>query len=175
MDSTSGPLSALPRVVRPSVLNPDLIVQEYADLISRYNWQWFCTLTFKDPPHPETAHKKFMMWIYQINNHIYGKNWRRKGEKGVFWCRALEYHKSGVIHFHALVGNPESIHDKLKRVDAASLWNAIGGISKIDAINDTPRACYNYVSKYTSKGGLIDFSPDLQYIPHQLAALSHIK
>lgn len=172
---TEATLSANAIDTRPGVLNSELIVEGYAELISKYNWQWFCTLTFADPPHPEAANKKFMLWIHKINNYIYGKNWRRKGYQGVFWCLALEYHKTGVIHFHALLGDVESIHDKMKRITAAAIWNEIGGICKIDAINDTPSACYNYVSKYTSKGGMIDFSPHLCDIPHQVAALSHIK
>ena len=147
--------------------------QGYCHLLQKYDWQWFVTLTFADPPHPEAAEKKFRLWVNRLNDRIYGKNWRRR-TSGIYWCKALEYTKAGVIHFHALCGDVEPLYDKMQRQDAAKLWWPLGGIAKIDPIDNRDIAVLNYVSKYTIKGGELDFPDHMLKIPYQHRALSHI-
>ena len=49
------------------------IQSAYADFIAGFEWDWFCRLTFRDPPHPESAEKRFRFWIRKINQLIYGR------------------------------------------------------------------------------------------------------
>lgn len=136
----------------------------YTELLSRYRWQWFCTLTFRTPPHPEAARKKFRFWVSQINRQLYGRTWYKK-KKSVYWALALEYHKSGVIHFHALLGDNNDLEGTIKRKWAADRWYKIGGFSRICPIpftDDGQRLMIvGYVAKYVSKGGQIDLSDNL--------------
>lgn len=134
--------------------------RQYAEFMSRYNWQWFCTLTFRDPPHPEAASKLFKLWINKINGIIYGCRYHKR-KQSVYWALALEYHKSGVLHFHALVGDVVDLNNKCSRKKVRSLWYELGGINRIDPIDDRIGAVTNYVSKYVTKGGEIYFSDNL--------------
>jgi hypothetical protein len=147
-------------------LSRKLLQQEYASWLADFNWQWFVTLTFRYPPHPEQAKKYFMKWIHWLNRKLYGNRYYRK-TKGVFWALALEYHKSGVIHFHALLGDIEDLNVKLSRSEARNKWFQIAGIGRVDPIDDKLNAVTNYVSKYIVKGGEIDLSPALRKFEEQ--------
>lgn len=135
--------------------------QAYSKWLAEYNWQWFCTLTFRDPPHPERAMKQFNYWIHRLNQRIFGRRYYKQ-HTGVYWILALEYHKSGVIHFHALVGDTTDLNTKFSRVEARNLWYQQAGIGRVDPIDDRLGAVTNYVSKYISKGGDIVVGPGLQ-------------
>lgn len=141
----------------PNVIPP--LQMAYVELLQRYHWQFFCTLTFRYDPHPENAYKAFTLWVSRINDQIYGKHWKRR-DAGIYWCLALEYTKKGVIHFHALLGDSQDLNHQILRSTAGKIWWEIGGMNKILPI-DSDRMVLNYVAKYTSKGGQIDFSPNL--------------
>lgn len=142
----------------------------YAEFLAQYYWQWFCTFTFRDPPHPEKAFKTFRYWIKLINREIYGCRAQKRGQS-VYWALALEYHKSGIIHFHALIGDAGDLNTRCSRKLAHSLWFNIAGINQIDPIDDKLAAVTNYVSKYVVKGGEIDLSENLEKFPLQLSGL----
>lgn len=124
----------------------------YATFLAQYPWQWFVTLTFKEPPHPEAAEKKFRSWVHRVNQHLFGRGYRKRGE-GVYWVLALEYHKSGVIHFHALLGYQFDLNEIASRRDWRNDWYKKHGLCRIDPIDDKLFAVTNYVSKYVVKGG----------------------
>jgi len=66
-------------------------------------FNWYVTLTFREPKHPESADKAFFRWIRHINECLYGRRYREK-KKGVTWIKCMEYQKRDVIHFHCLIG-----------------------------------------------------------------------
>lgn len=137
----------------------------YSELLGRYKWEMFLTLTFRKPPHPEAAYKKFRFFITRVNRELYGRNWYKK-KVGVYWTIALEYHKSGVIHFHALLGDTSFIHERFERSSVKNLWFDIAGFARVSNIPDTGdgqrAAILGYISKYVAKGGLIDVSDNLK-------------
>ena len=147
-------------------LNRKAIQKEYATWLAEFNWQWFVTLTFRYPPHPEQAKKYFLKWIHWINRKLYNNRYY-KTSTGIFWVLALEYHKSGVIHFHALLGDIEDLNLKLSRKDARNKWYQIAGLGRVDPIDDKLGAVTNYVSKYIVKGGEIELSPSLRKFEEQ--------
>lgn len=144
------------------------VQQAYALWLDNFNWQWFCTLTFRDPPHPEAAEKTFKYWIHQLNQQLYGRRYKKRNQ-GVYWVLALEYHKSGVIHFHALLGDVEDINNRLSRRNARNLWYELAGIGRVDLIDDRSFAVTNYVSKYVTKGGDLTIGPGLEHYARQLS------
>jgi len=81
--------------------------EAWVDLIDRYSpYEWFCTLTFKNHLHTDQVNKRFHIWIREINNKLYGGNYRSKGQ-GVSWVKSLEHQARGCLHIHALIGSPE--------------------------------------------------------------------
>jgi len=84
-----------------------------------------------------------------------------KHGSSVYWAIALEYHKSGVIHFHALLGDINDLNHSMRRFHAMRMWEDIAGYSRILPIDDKLEAVTRYVSKYVIKGGEIDFSENL--------------
>jgi hypothetical protein len=141
-------------------LSKGSIRNEWAIWLAKYNWQWFCTFTFKNPPHPESANKKFRLWINRLNRGLYGCRAQKKGQS-VYWVLALEYHKSGVIHFHALLSNEVDLNETCSRFEAMERWEKIAGIARIYPIDEHLEKVTSYVSKYVLKGGEISFSDNL--------------
>lgn len=139
----------------------------YAEWLAEFNWQWFVTLTFRDPPHPEAAEKKFGYWVHQINQSIYGRRYKKHHYDGINWVLATEYHRSGDIHFHALLGDIEDLNVRCSRKDARNLWYRLAGIGRVDAIDDRLFAVTNYVSKYLTKGGELTIGPGLEQYMRQ--------
>lgn len=120
-------------------------------LLGRYPWQWYCTLTFKVEKHPEAADKAFRYAINKLNKKIFGNNYARSKKLAVQWVRALEWQKRDVIHFHVLVTNVGTTsRDELKK-----LWEEFG-FSKIDVYFDD--GAIEYVLKDIVKDGELDVS-----------------
>ena len=147
------------------------IQSAYADFIAGFEWYWFCTLTFRDPPHPESAEKRFRFWIHKINQLIYGRRYRKRGQ-GIYWILALEYHKSDAIHLHALLADTEDLNARFRRQRAKAMWFEIAGLAKVEKIANS-KAVTRYVSKYVSKGGELTFGPGLQNYARQLPVGIH--
>jgi len=105
----------------PSAGSIKVELQEaWAEFIKRFEpYQWYVTLTFKEPKHPEAADKAFFRWIRHINECIYGRRYRER-KKGVTYFKCMEYQKRDVIHFHCLIGDPHLY--KLKRWDFMKAW-----------------------------------------------------
>lgn len=135
--------------------------EAWEEFIKRYEpYNWFVTLTFAEPKHPEAADKAFDRWIRHINLSLYGRRyWQRKKE--VTFIKCMEYQKREVLHFHCLVGSP--LVYKLDRKHFMKLWETDGnmgnkivnGFARIYEF-DPSRGAVNYCSKYVLKGGEID-------------------
>ena len=124
-------------------------------LLGRWEWEWFCTFTFRDLVHPEAADKRFRVLISQANRVLYGHRWHKQG-RGLRWVRALEYQKRDVIHYHALIAGVQN----LRRLTWMDRWHELAGYARIEPI-DCAAAVSRYVSKYVVKGGEIDMGGPL--------------
>jgi hypothetical protein len=143
----------------------------WVELLGRYDWAWFATFTFRDEVHPEAASKRFRVWASQLAGSYLGRNWRRKRERAPQWVRGLEWQRRHVLHYHALVTNlPREYVDELHRSLWARMWFELGntGFARIDPCNCRDEV-YEYLSKYVTKGGEIDFSPTLRLAAARLA------
>lgn len=152
--------------VRP-VRVADLHAAAYAELLSRQSWHWFVTLTFKPSHegrsggmHPEKADKAFRVLVSKINRHIYGTRWYKRDETQLTWARGQEFHKSGRIHFHAVMADPRNdLNTLTRRMDWVDWWWQEFGIARIERPQSQDDIC-RYVSKYVAKDGEVDFSPN---------------
>ncbi len=129
-------------------------------LLGRWEWEWFCTFTFRDLVHPEAADKRFRVLISQANRVLYGHRWHKQG-RSLRWVRALEYQKRDVIHYHALMAGVQD----LRRLTWMDRWHELAGYARIEPI-ESSAAVARYVSKYVVKGGEIDLGGPL--VPAEL-------
>lgn len=145
----------------------DPYAEAYAELLQRRAWHWFATLTFRPSHegrsggiHPEKADKAFRVLISKINRHIYGTRWYKRDETQLCWARGQEFHKSGRIHFHAVLADPtKDLNDLTRRMDWVDWWWREFGIARIERPTSQADVA-RYVSKYVVKDGEIDFSPN---------------
>jgi len=151
--------------------------QAWLTLLDRYEWQWFCTFTFREKRpigcgitsgqrllkhiHPETADKLFRVWLSKLNRAIYGTYWYKKKDQGVYWVKASEQHKSGAIHFHALLADIKNLNHQVSRLHWMEQWNLIAGFARIEE-PASAEMCARYVSKYVVKDGVIECSKNLR-------------
>lgn len=134
--------------------------QAWLQLLERYVWQWFATMTFRDIVHPEAADKLWRVWISKLNRFLYGPRWYQKGQ-GVYWVRALEYQRRGVIHFHALLADVGDLNHRAKRLYWMDVWNDLAGYARIEKPGSVELVS-RYVSKYVLKEGEIEVSNNLR-------------
>lgn len=148
---------------------------QWTEWLSSFDWQWFVTFTFKEAIHPEAADKLYRVWINKLNRAIYGPKWsKRPEEKGVKHVRALEWQKRGVLHYHALVANT-GIETRERW---ATEWQKLAedskaGFIKIDQYDEQKGGAAAYLSKYVTKGGQIDCSPNMHATPFNPTVAHH--
>lgn len=152
----------------------------WAELLSREWWQWFGTFTFSPTRwlvrggrrievdryhplrgvHPEAAAKAWRWYVHELNASLYGKNWKRRGDGGVVWVCGQEFHKSGKVHFHALLGAPNmDLNAAASRYVWHETWFREFGRNQIEQPSCQGDVAA-YVSKYVAKDGEILFSPN---------------
>jgi hypothetical protein len=123
----------------------------WVELLGRWAWEWFATLTFERPRvHPEGADKTFRAWISKVNDARFGRRWRKQG-KGVLWARGIEFQRRGSVHFHVLVARV----GKVRRLSMMDEWAELAGWARIRPVEHQDRVA-KYVAKYVAKGGEID-------------------
>ncbi len=122
-----------------------------------YPWQWFVTLTFRDPPPGSTwtrpgwtyAKKAWRAFVDRVSPEV--------GE--LAWVRVFEIQKGrGVPHIHALVGGLE----KKRYADLGTWYWKICGMCRILEYDPSKDAAY-YLAKYLVKDQVdIEFSQGLR-------------
>jgi len=115
--------------------------QSWDRLLQSWEWEWFCSLTFKDKVSLHRADVLFRRWFRQLN--------RRNGLK-VGYFKAVEWGKLRCVpHFHLLilgVGNS-------RRLSWMDRWH--WGYARIYRFDRNRGAAY-YLTKYCTKE-LADF------------------
>ncbi len=141
----------------------------WAELIARYPWEWFVTLTFVEDIHPEAALKVMKFWLSKLNRELFGRRWYKKLPHGVYWVVAIEYQKRGVLHLHLLISGVKNT----RRLTYMDIWEGLGnknGYARIYKV-DSQIAVSKYLSKYVAKDGEIFPSQNLPDVTAGLAAL----
>lgn len=143
---------------------------QWGKFVERWPWEWFITLTFKDDAHPERAFKLFKVWKNRLNKLIFGPRWHKRPPFGVTWIVAFELQKSGRVHLHALMSGV----GQTRRLDAMDDWYSLDELAGFPRIWPVANNCAvsRYVTKYVTKGGDIELSPNLRDISRDLVALA---
>jgi hypothetical protein len=127
--------------------------------VEQWDWEWFCTLTFRHDVHPEAAAKRFDGFASRMNRALYGPRWHKHGQ-GVYWVRALEYQDRGIIHFHAVIAGAAGEQPSTWE----QVWDDLAGLAEIEPIRDMT-AVLRYLTKYVHRGGELDVEPRMR-APH---------
>lgn len=118
------------------------------DYVLCNDFNWFCTLTFKEQSHDR---EKVMKQINDFCNYLRRRTYKNKGFKYII---IMEQHKSGAWHAHALFNDVVSEHmifaKKRKQYDSYNWekWNF--GFSTCEKIEDKNRVS-SYILKYITK------------------------
>lgn len=118
--------------------------------VKQYDWNWWCTLTFKHPPTWESANSTFRKWLNKLNRKTFGNNYFKRPSEGLRWLRGVELQQRDAIHFHALVAGDPKPH----REEAVQLWEGMAGDAQINVYDPTLGAAYYIVKKYAADGNL---------------------
>lgn len=109
----------------------------WVNLLSRYVFTWFTTLTFKDSPKTYTAINRAKKFLRAIEG-------KEKVNIGYYLC--MELNRLGIPHFHALMGNL----DEVRRSTWWKWWFTRYGAARILPYNPKLGAGY-YLTKYVVK------------------------
>lgn len=110
----------------------------WGDFLSRYPWDWFLTLTFRDPTQSFRAHRLFGYFVKDIE---------KAAGVPVGWFRGDEYgSRLGRFHMHALMLNVAH----LRRLSWMDDWNPRAGFARIVEFDPKLGAAY-YCAKYVTK------------------------
>lgn len=158
------------------------VADAWCELLRRYHVHCFATFTFRPLKHwtdkntgrvvavnrtgsnggmhPEAADKAFRFFVSCLNREVYGPKWATRWHRGIQWVRGSEFHRDGRLHFHALLAAPTDDLNKLvSRYQWHEWWYREFGRNQIEQ----PRSQADvaaYVSKYVTKDGVVDFSPN---------------
>lgn len=140
------------------------LAMAYADWLRKYDdmWSWYGHFTFRHGStkhgsvHPEKADKLFNHFRDKLNIEIFGRNYKKKSEKGVFVARSTEIgEKGGLLYYHTLWGR---VPDDVRRVEWKEVWNGLAGFARIyEYDRKQGGAAYLSKSAYAWKRGEIDF------------------
>lgn len=111
--------------------------QELVNLLNRYNWDWFTTLTFVNPPTTYTAGNRVNRWITTL---------QKQEKRKIGYYITQEKTKLGCPHFHLLMGNLTGV----SRKKYWKLWFKKNGAARILPYDPKKGACY-YLTKYVIK------------------------
>jgi len=109
----------------------------WVDLLNRYNWDWFATLTFKGLPKTYTAHNRVNRWLNTL---------QRQEKRKIGYYKGMEFTRQGVPHFHLLMGNLDGV----RRDKYWDLWFTENGRARILPYDPKLGAGY-YLTKYVVK------------------------
>lgn len=113
----------------------NLLREAWVNLLNRYKWDWFTTLTFRDIPKTYTAINRAKKWINAIE---------RAELKKIGYYIAMEKSLRGTPHFHALMGNLSEV----RRLTWMDRWKY--GYARIYKY-DSKLGAAHYLTKYTLK------------------------
>ncbi|MCH7520033.1 MAG: hypothetical protein IH964_13565 [Candidatus Dadabacteria bacterium] len=151
---------------------PDL-QKGWLELTSRYEFDLFVTLTFREDTERWLAKKRFEKWLVSLNKDLFGRRYEQRG-RGIRYVVVYGNQKRGTLHFHALLGAKGL--KELDREYMAELWKCNGqqnkktgtllnrivnGHAVID-IYDPARGAKHYLINHIFQGG----EPDI-FVPRK--------
>jgi hypothetical protein len=121
---------------------------EFVLWLRRYDWQWFCTLTFRAGIRRKASDQLFRHWIAALEAYE---------SKSLSWVRMVEFGgEFGKLHFHVLIAGPR----RLLMQKAVDLWIKLAGSAVIGPY-DPERRGLEYMLKSIEDNPDYDFDAAL--------------
>ena len=139
-----------------------LLKSSIANYINLYEWDYFVTLTFKQPVSYEKSQSVIRKFIKLLNNELFGD----RSHKAIHILPVIEPHLSKGFHVHLLLTDPlermsthqkqeiDSLKDAVQRCwkcsDSTTAWtheSCPDGASWFKPITETPEVLGYYLSK----------------------------
>ena len=152
MYNLHAPGGRKPPVARECIVQSERqrLFEAAGSFAKRYDWNWWCTLTFKGTPRWDDADRTFRKWLNKLNRRTFGNNYYKRPSEGLRWLRGTELQQRQAIHFHVLVaGDPKPAWNT-----AAKMWSQLAGDASIDAYDPTRGAAFYMMKKYAGDGNL---------------------
>ena len=112
--------------------------QSWGLFLSQFHWDWFVTLTFRDPQPSFRANRLYQRFARDVE---------RAAGLGVAWFMVFEYgSRTGRLHIHALMLNVAH----LNRLMWMEEWNQRAGYARILPFDRSKGAAF-YCAKYVTK------------------------
>jgi len=113
----------------------------FGEFLSRPEWQWYVTQTFKDDyVPPKLGDKHYYAWLNSL-----ALTCRIQGLPRPFYFRTSELQQRGSLHYHSLIGG---VGDTSRRL-FNDFWS-LNGFAKVEAY-ETGKGANFYVGKYLTK------------------------
>jgi len=114
------------------------LAEAWGGFLSRYRWDWFLTLTFREPVVSFRAHRLFSYFARDIEKAV---------EIPIAWFRGDELGwRGGRLHFHSLMLNVAH----LRRLSWMDQWERRAGFARILPFDRQKGAAF-YCAKYVTK------------------------
>ena len=142
------------------------IAAVWSTWLSQLMFHLLLTVTSAKVTHPEAMQKRVAFIINTMNRHYYGRRWYRRPGQAISSVIAIERHKSGNPHAHALLRFPDELPFAFPREWWQNVASETGGFCKLEI----PRAqgdVIDYCCKYVVKGGELVLSENFQPLSAQ--------
>lgn len=128
--------------------------EAWVSWMAPHPWQLYWTFTSDRRTHPEAVEKRWRFVCSQINVHLFGNHWQRRGE-GVRWLLGIERHKSWNPHCHGLLyagGFDLTDRDVFSYGKWKRFADNTGGFTWLEPVRAS-NDVVTYVTKYVLKDG----------------------
>jgi len=141
--------------------------EAWLEVISRYEYDLFVTLTFQEDTKQWLAEKRFEKWVASLNKELFGRRYKQRN-RGIRGVVVYGNQKRGTLHFHALL-YAKGLKD-LNMEYMAKLWKCNGQKNKNTGtllnkivnghadikIYDPKQGAKHYLANHTFQGGVFD-------------------
>jgi hypothetical protein len=128
------------------------IVQAWGEWLKQYSWDWFATLTFKNPLGWEDVDKRINRWIYQLKSES---------------CSQLSYivvadYKPAIPHSYVLLSGVNHLKPSTYKQNWCYSEGKKDGLGEIERYNAKLGASYHMGKKLVYSDASLLFSPDFK-------------
>ena len=122
----------------PQKVKSKCLRDTWSEWLNRYDWEWWCTFTFRDNVTAKTANRKWYKWLRMAENEL-------ADSPGYFRVTEMQTGRQ-VLHFHALMLNVK----RLRRLTYMDHWDHLAGFARIYPYQKD-KGANHYLTKYISK------------------------
>ena len=147
-----------------SYSQPQKLRAGWFEILNRYEWKLFVTLTY-DPQKSrrtrEAVFRDFRKMANCFNVKFFKKHWHRHSKDlGLHYVSVGEQHGSGAWHAHVLIGAPRQISPQEQRW-MHDWWFSRHGRLDVQLIRDSADV-QRYCLKHVKTGDEVEFSSNLR-------------